>query len=309
MGSDTDTCGSRTPAQIRRPVDVSKTVDAARRPRWRRNRPAFTIIEMVVCMVVASMVVAALYKVMTRQGRAYNQVIVSGDADESARSAGAILSFELRQASLAGGTLIGSLDAQSITVRSLQGIGIVCAKSTSDPRYAIWKGSGDIQATADDTAMIYSQSLKVWRKLKIGSVGAPDVYGMPSCDWAGARPPDLVVQVANFGTTDTTGILVGSPFRAYRQVQYGVFQANGRYWLGRKVSPSSGTYQILTGPLRGSTGLRFTYYNASGATTATASQVASVRFTVLTESYKQYRSTDGSLRYRYDSVTTRVALR
>ena len=273
------------------------------------GRPGFTIAEMVLSMVVASVLLGAFYRIMMRQGRGYSQIIVSGDADETARSAAAILASELRQATVGGGALVGTLDAQSITLRSVQGVGVVCAKSTVQPAFAIWRNAGTIQPAVDDTALFYAFALKTWRKLTISAVGTPAYYGMTSCDWSGGRAPDLVVQVAGFTAADTTGILVGSPFRTYRQVQYGVYQANGRYWLGRKISPSTGSYQILTGPLQGSTGLRFTYYTASGAVTATASQVASVKVTVLSQSYKQYRTADGTLQYRYDSLTTRVALR
>jgi hypothetical protein len=264
---------------------------------------------MILSMVVSGALLGGFYGVMMRQGRGYSRMIASTDADESARSAAAMLAWELRQASIGGNTLVGTLDAQSVTLRSVQGVGIVCAKSATDPRYAIWKNGGDIQATVDDTAMIYAHMSKAWRQLKISAVGTPADYSMTSCNWSGGRSPDLVVEVSGFAAADTAGIVVGSPFRTYRQVQYGVFQSAGRYWLGRKVSPSSGSYQVLTGPLRGSTGLRFTYYNASGAVTTTASQVASVKITILTESYRKYRDRDGTPAYRFDSLTTRVALR
>ena len=285
-------------------------MNAIRHQRGRSStRRGFTIAEMVLCMVVAGALMTGFYGVMTKQGRGYSRMVVSTDADESARSAAAILAWELRQAAIGGNTLVGTLDAQSVTLRSVQGVGIVCAKSASDPRYAIWKNGGDIQATTDDTAMVYAHMARAWRKLKISAVGTPADYSMTSCAWSGGRAPDLVVEVSGFSAADTAGIVVGSPFRAFRQVQYGVFQSNGRYWLGRKLSPSSGSYQILTGPLRGSTGVRFAYYNSSGAVTTTPSQVATVKITVLTESYRQYRDQNGTPRYRYDSLTTRVALR
>ena len=278
-------------------------------PRHLMRRPAFTIVEILLCMIVAGVMLGAFYRLMTRQSRGYTRAIVSNDAEESARSASAILAWELRQAGLAGGTLVGSLNSQSITLRSVQGIGIVCAKSTAQPAFAIWKNGGDIQATADDTAMVYAQTQRVWRRLKPSAVGTPADYGMSTCAWSGGRAPDLVVQVSDFTATDTAGIVIGSPFRTYRQVEYGVFQSNGRYWLGRKVSPSSGSYQLLTGPLRGASAVQFTYYNASGAVTSVAAQVASVQVRVLSESYKQYRQEDGTFQYRYDSLTTRIALR
>jgi prepilin-type N-terminal cleavage/methylation domain-containing protein len=279
------------------------------RARFSARRRGFTIAEMLLCMVVAGALMTGFYGVMTKQGRGYNRMVVSTDADETARSAAAVLAWELRQAAIGGNTLVGTLDAQSVTVRSVQGVGIVCAKSSTDPRYAIWKNGGDIQATADDTAMVYAHMSQAWRRLKISAVGTPADYSMTSCAWGGGRTPDLVVEVSGFTAADTAGIVVGSPFRAYRQVQYGVVQSGGRYWLGRKISPSSGSYQILTGPLRGATGLRLAYYSSSGAVTATASQVAMVKITVLTESYKQYRDQSGTPQYRYDSLTTRVALR
>ncbi len=280
-------------------------MSSGRAPRTVRG--GFTLVETLIYTVVASVLLLSVVRLMTRQGRGYTQGVASGDVDESARDVGATLAWELRHAGMAGDTLLG-LFADSIRLRSVQGVGIVCAKHASQARYGIWKRFGDIAATVDDSALAYSSTKQAWRKMKVSAVGTGAALGVPACAWADGRAPDLVVQVSAFTATDTSGIVVGSPFRAYRSAAYGQFQEGGRWWFGRKVS--GGPWEKLTGPLRAeSPRLSFTYYGPTGAVTTVASAVSSVQFEVHTESYKLYRGNDGVPAYRYDSLTTRIMLR
>ncbi len=109
-----------------------------------------------------------------------------------------------------------------------------------------------------------------------------------------------LASVGNFG--------VGAPLRAFRSIEYGLYQEGGRWWLGRKVGAAA-SYEKLTGPLRSaaSGGLVCTYYDAAGAVTADPSQVAAVEFIIRAESYALPGS--GSTALQQDSLTIRVALR
>jgi len=274
-----------------------------------RSRAGFTIAEMLVYMVISSVVLMSTYRVMMRQGRGYSQQIASTDVDESARGAASLLAWELRQSGIANDGL-QVLGAHSIALRSVQGVGIVCAKHSTLPRYGIWKQGGDIQATADDSAMLYVADVQKWRKLKIAAVGTPSGFGVTSCDGASGRAPDLVVEVTVTSASDTSGIKVGALLRAFRKVKYSEFTDGGRWWLGRKVGNAT-SWEKLTGPLLDSTsnGLTFTYQTASGATTTSPSSVAVVKVLVRTESNKKYRKNGGDPAYRQDSISTKVALR
>src|SRR5439155_15322194 len=123
--------------------------------------------------------------------------------------------------------------------------------------YGVWKTGGSIEATSADTAMIYRIGTTTWKASRISGVtSTPSSYGVATCAWSGGRTPDLAIQLASL--SDTLGILVGSPVRAYRSVTYKAFQESSRWWLGRRVG-STGAFEKLTGPLTGSTGLAFTY--------------------------------------------------
>jgi len=262
---------------------------------------------MLVYMVIAGLVLGSVYRVLMRQGRGYARQMASIDVDESTRNAGGVLAWDIRHAGMAGDQLRVPLSADSITLLSVQGVGVVCQKHATLPRYAIWKTGGSIDATVNDSAMVYSVSNAAWHQARITGVNTGSFYGMTACAWSGGRAPDLVVEL-NGVTGDTAGIGVGSPFRAWRKVTYKAMTESGRTWLGRRVG-DNGTYEKLTGPLKASGGLVFTYYDINGAATAVPTDVRLVKFTVLSESYKQYRDASGTSVYRYDSVSTAVALR
>lgn len=288
------------------------------------NRHGFTMIEVIVSFVIGLIVLGSVVQMMIAQGRGYRKQREQVDVRETAREAAALLSWDLKQAAL-GGSDFTAMGANSVTIRSPRGVGTICGKapvpvvpSTQPARYGLWKTAGSILATVDDTALIYQFGRDTatgqarWTKLKINAVGTPAAMGVPACVWPGARAPDVVVEfvVNPLNKFDTAWIKVGAPVRTYRQVQYAEYQSGGRWWLGRKVGAAA-SYQQLTGPLLapGTTGgLTLTYYDANGAVTADPTAVASVAFTLRTESYRN--TTIGStFTYQHDSLTTKVAVR
>jgi hypothetical protein len=266
-----------------------------------------TIGEVLVYTVVAGMVMVSLYGVMARQGRGYTRQISSMDADESARDAAAVLAWDIRHAAMAGDQLITPLASDSIVLLSVQGVGVVCDKHASQPRYAIWKTGGSMDSTINDSAMVYRVATSEWKAARISGVNTGSYYGMTSCAWTSTRAPDLVMVLSPAAAEDTAGIEIGSPVRAFRRVTYKAFTSEGRTWLGRKIG--AGSYEKMTGPLRSSGGLSFGYYDINGVATTSPTDVRLVKFTVRTESYKQYRDKVGTSAYRYDSVSTAIALR
>jgi len=272
-----------------------------------RVRGGFTMIEVLVALVVGMIVLSSVVQLLIVQGRGYRNQREQVDVRETAREAADLLSWDLRQAAVAGSSF-GVLGGNAVTIRSFRGLGTVCGKHATLPRYGLWKTGGNIQATVDDTALVYQIGRGQWNKLRITAVGTPAAMGVAACAWAGARPPDVVVEFAVTASTDTSYVKVGAPFRTFRRVQYAEYQLNGRWWLGRKVGAAA-AYELLTGPLLApaSNGLAFTYYDTLGAVTANPAAVGSVAFTLRTESFK---NTPGSSSpYQHDSVTTKVAVR
>jgi prepilin-type N-terminal cleavage/methylation domain-containing protein len=278
-----------------------------RRATTTRDPRGFTMIEVIVALVVGMIVLGSVVQLLIVQGRGYRKQREQVDVRETAREAAGLLSWDLRQAAVAGSSF-AVMGSNAVTIRAFRGLGTVCAKHALLARYGLWKTGGNIQATVDDTALVYQIGRGQWNKLKITAVGTPAAMGVTACVWPGARPPDMVVEFAVTATTDTSYIKVGAPLRTFRRVQYAEYQQNNRWWLGRKVGAAA-SYELLTGPLLApaSNGLAFTYYDTLGAVTANPAAVGSVAFTLRTESFKNTISTGSQ--YEHDSVTTKVAVR
>jgi type II secretory pathway pseudopilin PulG len=272
-----------------------------------RVRDGFTIIEVLVALVGGMIVLSSVVQLLIVQGRGYRKQREQVDVRQTAREAADLLSWDLRQAGVAGSPF-AAMGANTVTIRSFRGLGTVCGKHATLARYGLWKTGGNILATVDDTALVYQIGRGQWNKLRITAVGTPAAMGVAACAWPGARPPDVVVEFAVTARTDTSYIKVGAPFRSFRRTQYAEYQQNNRWWLGRKVGAAA-AYELLTGPLLApaSNGLAFTYYDTLGAVTANPAAVGSVAFTLRIESFK---NTPGSSSpYQHDSVTTKVAVR
>jgi prepilin-type N-terminal cleavage/methylation domain-containing protein len=272
-----------------------------------RSRHGFTIIELLISMMIGLIVLGAVYQLMITQSAGYGKQRELADVRETARSATTLLSWDLRHAA-AGGSAVAAMSPSAITLRSVRGVGVICAKHPTLPRYALAQTAGKIDATSDDSALVLQIGRDRWQRAKVTRVGTPAAMGIASCAWPGARAPDVVVQVAVNSKSDTISIKVGAPFRAYRRVEYTPYLLSGRWWLGRKVGASTG-YEQLTGPLLPSTGLRFSYFDTLGVPAATPASVATVGFTLNAESYKKARLNSGAYAYQRDSLTTKVLLR
>jgi hypothetical protein len=273
------------------------------RPVTRRGlgSAGVTVIELLIYVVLASVVMAAVYRMMLVQSQNYRDQQELRDVGETLRGASVLLTWELRQLSAADGDLY-SINATSVTLRSIKGGGIMCNRHLVLPRLGLWAVSGDIED--GDSALVFMAGASgplddAWHVLEITKVWDPDGGGVKYCAWfdGGTVESDLVPHVAG----DTTAIEIGAPFRAFRAVEYGMFQQDGRWWLGRKVAGAA-SWELLTGPLQppGAGGLKFNYYDENGAVTANPAEVHHVDIEIRSQSV---------IGVRQDSVQTRVTLR
>jgi prepilin-type N-terminal cleavage/methylation domain-containing protein len=278
----------------------------------RLGRSGFTMIELLVYMVIAGVVMTAIYQLLIGQGRLYNKQRELMDVHESLRSAGALLAWELRQAAAADGDLY-SIANTSIALRSIQGTGSVCTRHATLPRFGLWGTTGDFETTSVDSILVYVPPRRVWAVAKLAQVAAtPSDLGLGPCAWTGAPAAELGVRVVIGPTAqDTTlaaGVAPGAPLRSFRRVEYGLYQENGRWWLGRKVGGAA-SYELLTGPLKATDGLTFEYYDAAGNATADPTKVRMVKIVLRGESYGKARGGSSTIDFQRDSLVTSVALR
>jgi len=133
-----------------------------------------------------------------------------------------------------------------------------------------------------------------------------------NCPGLPAQPGRLVtfdLFLGALGTNSPGAIPVGTPVRGYEHVTYQLYRPAGdtSWYVG--FQPAGGAMQPLIGPVL-TNGLTFQYFNANGAVTAVASQVARVDITVRARTVSAVRR--GGLApaaTMVDSITTSVALR
>ena len=274
-----------------------------------RSEAGWTLVELMIYMVLASVVMGAIYSVMITQTRAYADQRQMTDARETVSGAGGLLTSELRQLSASDGDLY-FIAPESLAIRSVTGVAIVCRIDQVARRFALWNLVGELVDPKgnSDSALIFSaggagQGDDMWEREEIKNFFKANGV-MSTCEWTVAQTPDTVVQLDK----PMPGVFVGAPFRSFRSIQYGMFLDDGDWWLGRK-RPGVDPYEKLTGPLRspGAGGLAFTYYDANGAVTAVATDVRIIEIIIRSQSRGMSRQVSG-LTERTDSLRTKVFL-
>ena len=286
------------------------------RPQRLDKRPlstsGFTFVELSVYMVLSSVIMGAIVQFMITQSQGYTQAIEIMDARETVRSAAALLTWEFRGLSAAGGDLY-TIKSDTVALRSTLATGVVCGErdplepkfgpADTFPLYGIIGRVGQIFTTADDSAMVYLSGSEQWVELNLTDQWDPIGSKIPFCAWGtgSSHRPDVVVEIVG----DTAGIRVGAPWAAFRRVEYGIYEDGGRWWLGRKVG-NTGSYEKLTGPLLSPTdgGFVLSYRDADGNTTTDPTDVAQVQIEIRSESTGRDRG-----EARRDSIQVTVWLR
>ncbi len=273
-----------------------------------RSEAGVTLIELMIYMVLASVVMGAIYSVMITQTRAYADQREMTDARETVSGGAVLLTSELRQLSPSDGDLY-FIAPESLAIRSIQGVAIVCAIDPPFRKFALWNLVGELEDPKGnaDSALIFSAGGPgvgddMWETEEIKNFfEANGLLG--SCEWTVPQTPDTVVQLDKA----MPGVAVGAPFRSFRAIPYGTFLDGGNWWLGRKTP--GGAYEILTGPLRSPAagGLVFKYYDGNGNVTAVVADVRVIEIVIRSQSTRKSRQASG-LTERTDSLRTKVFL-
>ncbi|MFQ5689514.1 MAG: PilW family protein [Gemmatimonadota bacterium] len=263
-----------------------------------RSSRGFTVVGVMIAIVLSTVVLGAMYRLLDSQGRFYSLERETLDARESLRATAALLTWELRNEAASGGDLY-AIGTNSVRLRSTQAMGVICSRTTvgSATRFGLQATSGYFQATADDSALVYSLSTDTWSAVKVVGVwegsAAWSSGGTPVCFWGDSTTsvprPQVAVELQGPGAV-LADLEVGAPIRLFRQVEYGLFQQNGRWWLGRRQG-SATQWEELTGPLLAPAngGLVLTYYDATGSMTSDPAQVARVDLVLRAESFGKVR--------------------
>lgn len=270
-------------------------------------------------LTVGLIVAGAVYEVLFSQWRLLSSQRARADARQSLRSAAALLSWELAASSPAVGDIY-AMGPDSLTLRALQGTGIVCSHATfgSKRHYGLQQTWGYFDETADDSAMVFVVESGRWHAVAVGRAynkaeawaAAPSGGGTPVCFWGDsttAMPrPEAALQLKGPDPI-LADLEVGAPVRTFRRTHYALFQRNGYWWLGRRIG-SADSFEVVTGPMLppDSGGVAFTYYDRSGTVTNDPTRVARIDIALRARSVGR----DGAVqRSGQDSLRTSVFIR
>ena len=288
-----------------------------------RSEAGFSLIELIVGLTLALIVTGGMYSLLVSQWHTYRLQREASDAATTVRGAAALLNWELRQVSAGSGDIY-SMDDNTITIRGTNGGGVVCSyKDVGSNGRRRRLGIYDLQGSMPDTslagadrALVYKGDENSWDAYEIQRTweGTDAWSQTPTCFWGDSSTsmprPQGAVQVRDpSGNVDQ--LEVGAAIQIFRRVEYGLFQRNDRWWLGRRIGGAS-SWELITGPMLSDSdgGLVFTYLDVDGNVTSTPAEVASIQVDLRSESRGGLpKWGQGSNRAVRDSVSTTVFLR
>lgn len=293
----------------------------------RMSRRGFTMIELLIALVLLGLVSAALYRVLVNNQRLYMAQTQRIDLSQNIRAATNILPAEFRELDAFDGDIL-AMSATSIQIRAMRWLSFVCVTPGLPgvftmtirggvPGQPMYFGSRSPNGT--DGLLIYldgdptTRTDDYWVPATITAMGGA---GAATCPAAGAvpaaaQPATSVTFNGTFiaGTNVANAIPMGAPVRGYETVTYQLYQPAGDtlWYIG--FQPQGGTMQPLIGPILAN-GLSFSYFNATGAATATRTQVARIDITVRARTTGAVRrGGQAAAAVIVDSISTSVALR
>ena len=303
------------------------------RPAAGRARPGFTLAEMLVVMVLLTIVGGSLMGVLSKQQRFYRGVSDLGDLRSQLRQAEAVMSSDIRGMSTIKNDILTMSDS-SIDFRYTIGSSIVCTRGPSIitlPPTNLSNGNtltswiqkpliGDSVWIFDESNNTTSSADDTWQGFKITNfVPTP-----------GACPPPnytaLTDALSNSWTmtvdhTMSNTILIGAAMRFVRRAHYSLYKStNDNLWYlgyicvacntGAAIQPIAGPFNAFTDVTTPDTsGLRFTYFDSTGAVTSDVTAVARINV-VIRGRTRGYLNVPGLKRgYYMDSVRTDIAVR
>jgi prepilin-type N-terminal cleavage/methylation domain-containing protein len=247
-----------------------------------RRRAGFTLIEVMVALVLAVLLGGVIFQVLRGESRFVTVQSARQEVQQNARGALEILASELRAAQSFG---LVNANTNSVTFLLPRAWGISCGGGTGNQAIALFPDQADpgVMFTLNNASGLMGN---------VGTLDAPNWSGNPNggnmgrvtatanidlnaagnaC--AAIRPTGANAGVIR-GMTITGNNLpivpAGNQLYLYQWVQYDVAQTSGEWWIRRSYGVADGSNpQPLAGPLTGSTGLAFSYWDAAGNALAT----------------------------------------
>lgn len=285
-----------------------------------RNHRGFTLIELMVGLVIMLIVTGAIYTLLNTTQRVSRAQAERTDLQSNVRAAAIVIPNELREINTVEGAVIPgpqvdilAKSATSITYRAMRGMGYVCQTPASDEirvRASTWTGLRNPVALRD-SAYVFREgddpdqgADDTWQPVRISAVDLGSTCG--------AIPAYRFTINPTVAALTVPLIPVGTPVRLYEVMELSLYASGGQSWLGaRSVSASELSPQPVLGPLVDGSGLAFEYLDKNGNTTATSSDIKSVRLTIrgISDNAITTRGGSGVVQHVQDRLVSEIQLR
>jgi prepilin-type N-terminal cleavage/methylation domain-containing protein len=287
----------RTPSLLgARPLDSSPRQIA---PSGNLGTAGFTLVELVVSALIASVFLGAVYQVLVTNQRVSVAQREQVAGHQTVRAGIDLLTQEIREVSASGGDLL-VIEDDRIAFRALRAHGLACeVGSAGSPILQVAVMTRPFQS--GETVYVFgdldpeTEEDDVWIEATI-----QDAQDGETCGADDLPAQDLTV--SGLGTSDWDRVRIGALVRSWEEIEYGVQDYAGELYLVRIEDDVAAR---IVGPLDGAAGLQLSYRNATGAATAVPSDVRYVAIEMRTRS--PAREQGGGI--IADSLTTAVHLR
>ncbi|MFN8652322.1 MAG: prepilin-type N-terminal cleavage/methylation domain-containing protein [Gemmatimonadales bacterium] len=235
------------------------------------SRRGFTLVELLVGLLLASLVATVLTRLMLVQGRLATRFAARAAALESITQAHDWLTTELEPGGATGGTSdLLAIAGDSLVYRAWRGAGLACRVAAGEVRVLRERLDGwrAPQPGRDSLALLLpgdSTHSPTWLRLPVLSVNSSSCGGRPA------------LAIATSPLSPALGSPPYVPVRVYEIALAKLYRSLGEWWLGaRSVSAGEGL-QPVTGPYQPG-GVRFQFRDRSGVPVIAADSAVSVEF-------------------------------
>lgn len=280
----------------------------------RRARRGFTLVEVLVALVIAGLLGAVIFQMMSGQSRIVAVQSANEEAQQNVRGALEVISSELRGAVPAG---IVTADAQVLAFMQPRMWGHVCGAAGANTLTALFPNTGGIALTAGEATgvMVNTGTIAapVWDPVPPARIQVTGIRAVGTATWAacaGLSPSGDLQAVEIDGTGLGARAVAGRTVVLYTMTRYDLGPVGTATWLQRNNGMTNGQYvqQPLAGPVEPAK-VQFQYFAANpntplGTPVAAPGTIRMVRVQVVTNSAQTLNG-----RVQRDSGAVTVMLR
>jgi prepilin-type N-terminal cleavage/methylation domain-containing protein len=293
----------------------------------------FTLVELVIALVLASLVAGATVTLLLRQQRFYNSTTELIQTRQQIRQTAAMLPSDLRGIASGGGDIYAMTDS-SLEFRATFGTSIVCVNTggqlSTVPRVLARRSamtSWAREPVVNDSITVYNNNNgAAWSRHMITAVtkvttnaanGCPTPTGLTQAGDITAGNPSYQLALSPAATAANAP---GAGIRFFRRVHYSLYRAaDSKWYVGYydcvpNRTPLCNAIRPLAGPLQpyatnGTSGLQFAYYDSTGAVTTNRTLVARISIIVRGQGEAPLNLTGAGASVFRDSLRIEVGLR